>query len=86
MKWKILMNYNKQDSRKAVEYLEAKKWGKFLLAVPPGAPRGYNVEREYVQIIRIRATQISNDKDCDRTITINYNDESGVLVVTSTLK
>lgn len=80
------MNYNKENSRTALEYLSAKKWGKFLLAIPPGAPRGYIVEREYVQIIRIRASQISKDENSDRIFTVNYNDESGVLTVTSTIK
>ena len=80
------MNYNKENSRSALEYLGAKKWGKFLLAIPPGAPRGYIVDGQYVQVIRIRASQISKDADSDRMFTVNYNDESGVLTITSTLK
>lgn len=78
------MNYNKENSRTALEYLNAKKWGKFLLAIPPGLPFGYVVDREYVQVIRIRASQIS--KDADRVFTLNYNDESGVLTIKAILK
>ncbi len=80
------MNYNKEINKDALEYLKAKRWGKFLLAVPPGAPRGYVVDESVVQIIRIRASQISNDKDSGRTLTVNYNRESGVLTVTAALK
>ena len=79
------MNYKKNKS--AVDYLEAGKWGKFLMSVPVGTPRGYVLkDANKVQIIRIRASQMSKNPDCDRTFLIGFTEESGVLTVTATIK
>lgn len=84
---KETMNYNKQDNLNAMEHLANKRWGKFLMSVPPGAPRGYILEdKSVMQIIRIRASQLSKDETCDRSFIISYTEETKVLTVTVTLK
>lgn len=81
------MNYNKQSNADAVKYLADKKWGKFLMSVPVGTARGYVLEdKSLVQIIRIRASQLSKDPECDRTFLISYTAETKVITVTATLK
>lgn len=75
------MNYNKENSKKALEHLKNQNWGEFLKSLPLGVPCGYVVEKDMVQIIRIRASQIA--KSGERTFSINYNAESGVIVITA---
>lgn len=71
----------------AVEHLKARRWKEFLMAVPLDKPKGYHVENANdIYILRVRASQLSNAKECDRTFSITTDFDTRIVTVTSKLK
>lgn len=71
----------------AVEHLKSRKWQKFLMAVPLNKPSGYHIDNANdIQVLRVRASQLSNADKCDRTFNVTVDYETKVVTVTAKLK
>ena len=69
------------------EWLKKRKWKEFLMSVPLGKPTGYGVENANdMYTIRVRASQLSNSQDCDRTFSVTIDYDTRIVTVTAKLK
>ena len=68
------------------EWLERGKWTKFLMSLPLGKPRTFQIDDYRLSLIRITASGISNDEESDRRFTINLDRSSMMFTVVATRK
>ena len=82
------MNYNKDYSAKtAEEWLRDGKWTGFLMRVPLNKPKGYPCSNANdLQVIRVTASQLNNNPNCDRSFVVVVDYDTKVVTITATLK
>ena len=81
------MHHKDYSSKTAKEWLAEKKWKGFLLSVPLGKPMGYPCEdSNYLMRIRVTASVLNKDPECDRSFKITADFDTKVVTVTATKK
>lgn len=82
------INSNKDYSSKtAKEWLALRKWKAFLMCVPLDKAVGYPCEdSNYIMRIRVTASMLKNDPECDRSFKITADFDTKVVTVTATKK
>ncbi len=71
----------------AEEWLRQRKWKKFLMAVPLNKPKGYHLENSNdLMTLRVRATQLNKDTNCDRNFSVTIDFDTKVATITTTNK
>lgn len=77
----------KRVRQKAEDYLKKREWKKFLLALPVEKPRGYPFQSANdLNTIRVRATQLNTDAECNRKFSVAINFDTKVATITATNK
>lgn len=87
-KHKNMSKYDKDYSSKtAREWLEDRKWTAFLLSVPLGKPKGYPCgDANHLMSIRVTASMLNKDPECDRVFKITADFDTKVVTVTANNK
>ncbi len=82
------INSNKDYSSKtAKEWLALRKWKAFLLSVPLDKSIGYPCEdSNSLMSIRVTASILNKDPECDRSFKITADFDTKVVTVTATNK
>lgn len=71
----------------AETWLAARKWKKFLMAIPLNKTKGYPfASANDLATIRIRATQLNKDSACDRKFSVVLDFDTKIAIITATLK
>ena len=83
-----MSKYTKDYSSKtAKEWLSEKKWKGFLLSVPLDKPMGYPCEdSNFLMRIRVTASMLNKDPECDRVFKITADFDTKVITVTANKK
>ena len=83
-----MSKYTKDYSSKtAKEWLDEKKWTAFLLCVPIGKPKGYPCDdANNLMSIRVTASMLNKDPECDRVFKITADFDTKVITVTANKK
>lgn len=69
------------------DWLKKRKWKEFLMSVPLDKPMGYSVENANdMYTLRVRASQLSNSEDCDRSFSVTIDYDTRVVTITAKLK
>lgn len=77
----------KERTNTVENYLQMRQWKKFLLALPLKKPRGFVFENANdLFTIRVRATQLNTDPNCDRKFSVTLDLDRKVATITATLK
>lgn len=71
------------------EWLARKKWTKFLMSLPLGKSRTFEVEpvgERYLHLIRVTAAAMSNNDNCDRKFSVITDADRKYFTVTTSRK
>ena len=83
------MNKNNKDysSKTAKEWFDEGKWTAFLMSVPIGKAKGYPCEdANKLMSIRVTASMLNKNPDCDRVFKITADFDTKVVTVTANKK
>lgn len=82
------MKYAKDYSVKtAKEWFDEKKWTAFLMSVPIGKAKGYPCDdANKLMSIRVTASTLNKNPNCDRVFKITADFDTKVITVTATKK
>lgn len=71
------------------EWLARKKWTKFLMSLPLGKSRTFEVEpvgEHHLHLIRVTAAAMSNNDNCDRKFSVITDADRKYFTVTTSRK
>ena len=83
------MIYRKKNylEKTAQQWLVAGKWTAFLMRVPLNRTTAYTCDNaNYIERIKVTASQLSNNPDCDRRFSISANLDMKSIAIKATLK
>ena len=71
----------------AKEWFDEGRWTAFLMSIPLGKAKGYPCEdANKLMSIRVTASTLNNNPDCDRSFKVTADFDTKVITITATKK